>query len=1456
MKALITAFCLLLPLAFFSSDSYQNHNKLLKENPGTFNLNCPEPTAFGDFINSGKHTGATNEEIDKDWYSQTLEKIEAEEYNITYSKELGAYQSPNRANNIRFTYHNNGFTAMPRNNEDDWSIRFGITNYELQIKNCEFRVVGNKACIENEKIRFNYANTNDGMRQDFIIKEKPERNAKLRLNMHVDTKLKMIVGADALMFKDKEGVEKMMYSALKVWDANGKELRAYFEKRSIPQERISNSQLSTLNSPLYTSHSGFSIVVNDENATYPVTIDPLSTSPNWTAEVDQDYANFGHTCSSAGDVNGDGYSDVIVGAPYFDNGQSQEGLVCVYYGSPTGLSPTANWTAEGNQNDALFGVWVCTAGDVNADGYSDVIIGAPHYDNGQTNEGAAFVFHGSSTGLSNIRNWMSESNQAEAYYGYDVSTAGDVNGDGYSDVIISAISYDNGENNEGRIYGYYGSASGVSSVPSWIVEGNQADPGFGNSIACAGDINGDGYSDVIIGANNYDNGETNEGKAFVYYGSSSGLPVNESWTFESNSAYSYLGWRASSIGDVNGDGYSDVAIGAPYYNSKGRAYIFYGTPTGLLTTPSLTIDGDQPNSEFSNFVATAGDINGDGYSDFLVGAELYSSPEYKEGKIFLHMGSSAGLGTTPVWTAESNQPNAEFGMSVATAGDVNGDGFSDVVVGAWRYGNGQIGEGKAFVYHGSAAGLSVPISWTAEGDQSSGQFGISVSTAGDVNGDGYSDVIIGANCYDNGQTDEGRAYVYLGSSAGLLTSPSWFAESDQAFSYYGARVSTAGDVNGDGYSDVMASAIKFDNGETDEGKVFLYYGSSSGLSATPNWTSESNNEYAWYGYQLKTAGDVNGDGYSDVVIGAEQFTNGETGEGKAFVFHGSASGLSQQPIWTYESNQPNASLGYGVSSAGDINGDGYSDVLVGAMQYDNGQTDEGIVYLFNGSSTGLSANPNWSAEGNQERVNFGSAVSSAGDVNGDGYDDVIIGAWIYANGEYQEGRTFVYHGSATGLSSSPNWTAESNQTDSQFGTSASTAGDVNGDGYSDVIVGAPHFENGTWREGRAFVYQGSPTGLSTSANWTGESNQYFAIYGFTVASAGDVNGDGYSEVIVGAHYYNGNTGKAFVYYGNESGGLRANVRQYKYSANENISAGGLTGSSGNVRLNMFGKSTFGRTKGKIIFEYKRNGFPFSGNIITNSTAYSGAGTLTNLGTTGVELNQYITGLSINGEYKWRARVQYDPVSNPFQKYGPWKYFYNYAPVPSGGFKARFIPPQTKELTLYAVIQGFYDPVSDLMIRDTVTVYLRQFIAPYQIIDSAKMYLGSNGSAIHTFNNPGINNNTLYYIQVKHRNSIETWNKGSVFTNSVQAFSFRNSGSAYGNNLIQVDDNPLTYAIYGGDVDRDGTVDAADVSMVDNDAYLFTSGYVRTDLTGDNFVDATDFAIADNNAANFVSVIRP
>ena len=372
--------------------------------------------------------------------------------------------------------------------------------------------------------------------------------------------------------------------------------------------------------------------------------------------------------------------------------------------------------------------------------------------------------------------------------------------------------------------------------------------------------------------------------------------------------------------------------------------------------------------------------------------------------------------TAPAWTAESDQAAANFGISVATAGDVNGDGFSDVIVGAWTFDDGQVDEGRAFLYLGSAAGLALTPSWTAEGDQTGAFFGTSVATAGDVNGDGFADVMVGAPQFDNGQTDEGRAFVYHGSSSGLGASPAWTAEGDQATAYFGYGIGTAGDVNGDGFSDVIVGAEAYDNGQTDEGIAHVYLGSASGLAATPVWTVESNQAGAFFGLAVGTAGDVNGDGFSDVIVGAPAFTNGQSGEGRAFVYHGSPSGPIPLPAWTAESDQAGASFGYSVATAGDVNGDGFSDVIVGAYNYDNGETNEGRAYVYFGSGIGLAPSPAWTRESDQASAGFGVSVATAGDVNGDGFADVIVGAYRYDNGETDEGRAFVYHGSAAGPS--------------------------------------------------------------------------------------------------------------------------------------------------------------------------------------------------------------------------------------------------------------------------------------------------------------------------------------------------------------------------------------------------------------------------------------------------------
>ena len=182
----------------------------------------------------------------------------------------------------------------------------------------------------------------------------------------------------------------------------------------------------------------------------------------------------------------------------------------------------------------------------------------------------------------------------------------------------------------------------------------------------------------------------------------------------------------------------------------------------------------------------------------------------------------------------------------------------------------------------------------------------------------------------------------------------------------------------------------------------------------------------------------------------------------------------------------------------------------------------------------------------------------------------------------------------------------------------------------------------------------------------------------------------------------------------------------------------------------------------------------------------------------------------------------------------------------------------KTLLVYGAIQGLYDAVTNSMIYDTVTVYLRNSTSPFAKVDSSRKELYGPGTGQQfTFSNA--QNNVPYYIEVKHRNALETWSADPVtFVSDAASIAFSvDAIYAYGSNEIQVDTSPYNvFAFYSGDVNQDGTVDATDVSAIDNDATNFVSGYVVTDLTGDNFVDGTDFAIADNNASNFVSIVRP
>jgi len=1151
-------------------------------------------------------------------------------------------QSPNRAHELRTYYLNDRIAVLPRVGEQaDWVLTLKtsgigrsadpLTTLPAVAPSSE----GNRVRYRRGTVEEWYVNSAVGVEQGWTLSERPLGEGPLEIRIAVDGLVADVGDSDVRFRGTGAGAAiAINYDKLVAFDASGADLPARLEATA----------------------GGFRIVVDDRDARYPVVIDPLMTTPAWQAESDQQDASFGTSVAGAGDVNGDGFSDVIVGASGFDNGEADEGAAFVYFGSASGLSTTADWQAEGDQVSASFGISVAGAGDVNGDGFVDVIVGASRFDDGEFNEGAAFVYFGSASGPSTAADWQAESNKASAEFGTSVAGAGDVNGDGYADMIIGARVFDNGESDEGAAFVYYGSASGPSIAADWQAESNKADTEFGSSVAGAGDVNGDGYADVIVGAPLFDNnGASNKGAAFVFFGSDSGLAATAAWQAEGDDPFDRFGTSVAGAGDVNGDGYADVIVGARNFdtdqNLEGAAFVYFGSASGLSTTADWQAEGDQVSASFGISVAGAGDVNGDGFADVIVGAVFFDNGQDDEGAAFMYLGSASGLGTAPAWQAESDQDAAWFGASVAGAGDVNGDGFADVIVGASLFDNGEANEGAAFGYLGAASGLVTTAAWQAESDQDFAGFGDAVAAAGDVNGDGFADLIVGAPQFDNGETNEGAAFVFLGSASGLSTAADWQAESDQEFANFGSSVAGAGDVNGDGYADVIVGAPFFDNGETDEGAAFVFFGSDSGLAATAAWQAEGDDPFDRFGTSVAGAGDVNGDGFADVIVGADRFDNGETDEGAAFLYLGAALGLSATPVWQAESDQEDAAFGASVAGVGDVNGDGHADVIVGAPKFDSGQVNEGAAFVYFGSASGLSTTADWQAESDQAFARFGSSVAGAADVNGDGFADVIVGARFFDNGETNEGAAFVFLGSASGLSTAADWQAESDQEFANFGSSVAGAGDVNGDGYADVIIDAFLFDNGEVDEGAAFVYLGSASGLGATADWQAESDQDDAWFGFSVAGAGDVNGDGYADVSVGSiDFDNGQTneGAAFVYLGNEGRSRVALARQFQIDGTTPIAPGGLV-PGGDFMVSIFAPVHVGRTLAGIAVEVKPAGVPFDGqNLVTAVPEL-----VFQDSTTGQARYDATIDLQTVGAWRWRARVLSDPTTTVTSGIGNW-----------------------------------------------------------------------------------------------------------------------------------------------------------------------------------------------------------
>jgi Ca2+-binding RTX toxin-like protein len=467
------------------------------------------------------------------------------------------------------------------------------------------------------------------------------------------------------------------------------------------------------------------------------------------------------------------------------------------------------------------------------------------------------------------------------------------------------------------------------------------------------------------------------------------------------------------------------------------------------------------------------------------------------------------------------------GSVISSAGDVNGDGFDDIIVGAsYADANGNVNCGASYVVFGKAGGFGAILDLAAldgsNGFQITGSapgdlLGISVSGAGDVNGDGFADLIVGAPAADTNGSSSGVSYVVFGKSSAFssnldvssLNGMNGFKINGAAVGDYAGRsVSSAGDVNGDGLTDIVIGSPYSNSDGSNSGAAYIVFGRNTPFDAQLELSALDGNtgfrisgEVSGNnaGISVESAGDVNGDGFDDIIVSARRtaadFTYGQD-TGASYVVFGKATGfdsnLSLSALDGQNGFQLRGQSNYDqagrLQSAGDINGDGFDDLIamVRYSSYDNFTRG----YVIFGKSGGFSGN--FDTNGISSSDGFGfvgkhgysveiGTASAAGDQNGDGIDDIILTEEVInQNGDY-ETTIYVVYGRSTSFGSAVNlhslnantgfMIAGPTKTDNA-GSSLALAGDINGDGFDDILVGAMNSHPTLYGSGSTYVIFG------------------------------------------------------------------------------------------------------------------------------------------------------------------------------------------------------------------------------------------------------------------------------------------------------------------------------------------------------------------------------------------------
>jgi hypothetical protein len=615
-------------------------------------------------------------------FDETLRQIAESEYHIRLDEATGNYKSANRAQNLRFTYHSDGFHVEVRNLEETelspWDAAFqlaGVHRGEGGQTPSLLRapaVESWQALFDYPGLRVEYLNDTNGMRQNFHLESRPPGRAPLRVE--VMTALRGVhqsvaeKGDEVILLDDLTEQPRMHYADLVVWDAEGQKLPAEFQA----------------------TRSGFAIVVDDRTAVYPVVIDPLSFGTDLSS-APQAGAKFGFSVASHP-------FGLVVGAPYFDTStKTDAGKVFLFTLTSCGLNTTPAWSVEGEQAYARLGWAVAGRGspvgqaDFGTYGQGDVIASAPDFDTGSfTDAGKVYVWRTLlSTHIPNstTANWTATGEQNNEKFGQTLATVRSIKNDGKDSLAIGSPA-------RSRVAVYYGSSSGIPSTPSWNNYGyipsqtGATTYSFGTAIgartstvANADDVTDDTYGDLVVGApNSTDYYGTYSGWVYVFHGSGSGLGTYPNqykkltgWGFGQSVAYTE---------DINDDGIGDLAIGSPN-EGAGKVYVYAGGSSIFSVSPVNTFTGQNSGDKFGYALSASGFYSS--LRTLVVGApNNEGNPAWtNRGAGYLYTSTGSGYPAAYDWKVTGYMSdNANFGWSVSAFSDWCDSGENCLLFGA------------------------------------------------------------------------------------------------------------------------------------------------------------------------------------------------------------------------------------------------------------------------------------------------------------------------------------------------------------------------------------------------------------------------------------------------------------------------------------------------------------------------------------------------------------------------------------------------------------------------------------------------------------------------------------------------------------------------------------------------------------------------------------------------------